>query len=225
VNNRSAVLVGLVALVVAVLAIGGAFFGPNSNKIAPPPVDVASGDPGISARTTTTEPFQLAAPGSGSGLTTIPGAPPTFYNLPSTTTSTEPPTSTTTSTTLPLRPSLPRPGSITSVCGLIERMSTIDSIFRHRELDAIRYIDLLVQVLDKYVSISPPSIAADVVGLRDMAKTMAEAIHAAGGDVMASNVRGLITAVASASPPYDRYGGQIDRVSAYERQACPGQGD
>lgn len=222
-NHRNAVLIGLVSLAVAVLAVGGVVFGPNSNKIEPAPIDVAAGDDGFTptTRAVTTVPFELATPGTGAAPTTIAGAPPTFYNMPTTTTSTTAPPTTT--TTIPLRPTLPRPESIDSLCGLVDNMASIESIFVHRDLDALNYIDLLVADLDKYVSISPPGVAPDVIALRDVAKVMANALHSAGGDVMASNVRALITAVGSASPPFERFGLNIERVSTYEQQACPGK--
>jgi hypothetical protein len=112
VNERSALLAGVLILVIAVAAIAGTRLGPSSDKIVAGPLP---GDtPGYAstrAHGTTSEPtFELAGPRSRSGPTTIPGAGPTFF-VPSASTvpaTVSPPTTSgVTTTTLPPIPDAP----------------------------------------------------------------------------------------------------------------------
>ncbi len=241
-KERTPTLVGLAVLLIAVAAVAAALLGPSSNKLDASRPDVGS-DPGIGSTTsikatrtphggpttfpgtvplqvTTTEPTSTTA-------TTFPGPAPTFYTPPKLL----PPTTSLTATvpapttTIPNRPDLPSPDSITSVCGGAVAVQSLQSVFFDptevvSPADAQGLMNLLLADLSKYLSVSPPTLVPDYTTIINAVTAIDGQVQTHGWNTKDPAVIATVQAISAGTPPFQDVLPAGRTIQKWESEHC-----
>lgn len=210
----------------------------------------AGGTPGFSSKersVDTKSPFEMANPTTTAGPTTIPGSGPTLP-LPTTTDPVTgesavvgelPPSRTptsaaagtpgapattvprsTTTTSLPSTPFLPDPAQIQTICGVVLTLRTFGAVLTNPALDLPTTIVRVRAILDRFQQVSPPEVRSQMLRVREVVNTLADALNRAGDQVNDPAFRDQIGAALSGAPPYQGFTGVVDEIAQYEALKC-----
>jgi hypothetical protein len=124
-------------------------------------------------------------------------------------------------TTLPGGLVLADPATITSLCGMVDTITSIRLLFIDPSLPVEPTIVRLQENMERYVAVSPPERRADVIGLRDSIAIIAGQMRAAGWRTDDPAVQGSAIAIQNATPPFQDFNNQGTRVLFHERATCP----